>query len=236
LPTSTVCGGDTLQRLLRALSPTDEFIIVVAAALGPSIVRSVSAAFESGDPFSGFSDASLSFMVVSDVIVLAILAAFLHARGWTLERIGLGPNLKETLLGVALAVGTEIITRLVWLLVSLPSPWLQNADETFGLFATPFHPSVVIAVSIVNPIFEEAILCGYMLSALKGRTHWGIAAGLSIGVRTLCHVYQGIVGLIFIVPFGLIFTWCYLRYGRLWPLIVAHVLFDFVALLWTGRG
>jgi membrane protease YdiL (CAAX protease family) len=120
--------------------------------------------------------------------------------------------------------------------VALPSPQLQKAGEAFGLSAGPIDPLVVIAVSIVNPIFEEALLCGYMVTALKGRAHWGIAAGLSIGIRILCHVYQGIVGIIFIVPFGLIFTWWYWRYGRLWPLIVAHVLFDFIALLWVGRG
>jgi len=33
------------------------------------------------------------------------------------------------------------------------------------------------------------------------------------------------------VPFGLILTYWYARRGRLWPLIVAHVVFDFFPLL-----
>jgi len=105
------------------------------------------------------------------------------------------------------------------------------AGQNFNFVEGTIEPAVVIAVSIVNPIFEELFLCGYLVTALKDRAGPRTAINISVGIRLLCHLYQGIVGVIFIVPFGLILTYWYAREGRLWPLIVAHVVFDFFPLL-----
>lgn len=229
-----------MQKFLRALSPIDEFIIVVVAAFGSFIAINILTVLQAAPKASGaygqISESDFAFLLLFELLVLMLLATFLHARGWTLERVGLGPNLKETISGIALVAVTEFVASVIWVVVTLPSPKLQQAEETFSVLSGPFSPALVVAVSVVNPIFEETFLCGYMLSALKERTHWWIPVALSVGVRTLCHLYQGPVGLTFVVPLGIIFACWYLRQGRLWPLIVAHVAFDFIPLFWYGRG
>jgi len=54
---------------------------------------------------------------------------------------------------------------------------------------------------------------------------------MSLAIRLTCHLYQGAAGVIGIVPLGFIFTYWYARTGRLWPVVLAHALFD-VAGLW----
>jgi membrane protease YdiL (CAAX protease family) len=118
----------------------------------------------------------------------------------------------------------------VWAFAAVTSSYVLEAGQKFNLIDGTIEPAIIIAISIVNPIFEECFLCGYLVTALKDRTGSWTAINISVGIRLICHLYQGIIGVIFIVPFGLIFTYWYARRGRLWPLIVAHALFDFFPL------
>jgi len=56
------------------------------------------------------------------------------------------------------------------------------------------------------------------------------AVAISVAIRVSYHLYQGIPGLIAIVPMGLLFGIWFARTRQLWPLIVAHAIFDFVGL------
>jgi len=216
-----------LGRYLKLLTPTDEFIIVVVAAFGVPLVINVYVAFLAQDTAPVITEAGLHSLLIDEPIILLGLAAFLYARDWTLETIGLLPTPRETLLGIGLAFVIAFVTMAFWLtvtLVGLPRP------ATPQVVAGPFSPLTIIAVSIVNPIFEESLLSGYVVTALQRLTTWQIAVAGSIFLRALCHIYQGF-GVIFIVIFGFILAAWYARYGRLWPLIVAHVFYDFFPLM-----
>jgi membrane protease YdiL (CAAX protease family) len=51
-----------------------------------------------------------------------------------------------------------------------------------------------------------------------------------VALRVLVHLYQGRLALIAILPLGVVFTWYYVRTKRLWPVVVAHVVVDALAL------
>jgi membrane protease YdiL (CAAX protease family) len=57
------------------------------------------------------------------------------------------------------------------------------------------------------------------------------AVNASTALRVAYHLYQGPAGAISMIPFGLLFGWCFARTGRLWPLVVAHGFFDLAGLL-----
>lgn len=61
------------------------------------------------------------------------------------------------------------------------------------------------------------------------------AVTISVLIRASYHLYQGVPGLIGIVPMGLLFAIWFVRTRQLWPLIVAHALFDFVGLAARAR-
>lgn len=64
----------------------------------------------------------------------------------------------------------------------------------------------VVLLSVVNPIFEEALLCGYIVTALKERRGFWFAVNVSVALRVANHLYQGSMGVLSILPLGLLFT------------------------------
>ena len=216
-----------MRKYLNLLTPTDEFIVVIVAALGATFVANVLYVFFPLPSQTAISEDALHELLVIEPIILVLVGWFLYARGWTLDTIGLLPSLKDTIFGVGLAFVIEfgsIAVWLVWTQLGLPSP------TTSGAIAGPFNPITIIAVSVLNPIFEEIVLSGYVITALKRRTTWQIAATASVALRALCHIYQG-SAIVYMLVFGIVLAWWYARYGRLWPLIIAHVVFDFFPLL-----
>ena len=73
-------------------------------------------------------------------------------------------------------------------------------------------------------------MLGYVVKALEGRTTLVTALSVTVGVRLIYHLYQGPLGVASIVPIGFIFGWFYIKYGKLWSVIVAHALMDFIGL------
>jgi membrane protease YdiL (CAAX protease family) len=54
---------------------------------------------------------------------------------------------------------------------------------------------------------------------------------VSTGIRLLYHLYQGTIGVITVVPMGLLYGYLFVRTKQLWPLVLAHILLDIVGLL-----
>ncbi|WP_308122731.1 CPBP family intramembrane glutamic endopeptidase [Microbacterium marinilacus] len=79
-------------------------------------------------------------------------------------------------------------------------------------------------------LIEEVIVVGYLGDRLS-RLAWGpwriiVAAAL---LRGAYHAYQGFGAIVGNVAMGIVFGWCYRRWGRLMPLVVAHTLIDVIA-------
>ncbi len=194
-----------MRHYVEKLSPLAEFAVVILGAFGFFFVMYLQAVIWPGAPwrigYGGFKG-----LMAYEVVVFAVLIGFLHVRGWTLDRLGFGGGMKDTLIGLALVLAVP--------------------------YEFSHHSSLptVIAISIVNPIFEETFVCGYVMSALKKRTGVWNAISISVAIRLLYHLYQGAAAFITIVPFGVILAYWFARTGRLWPVIVAHIIADFIAL------
>lgn len=90
--------------------------------------------------------------------------------------------------------------------------------------------SAVFIVSLLNPWYEELLVCAFVIEALRKRFGIAAAMNVSIAIRMSYHLYQGPPAFIVFAIFGLLMTFFYVRTGRLWPVIVAHSIEDFVAL------
>jgi membrane protease YdiL (CAAX protease family) len=130
------------------------------------------------------SDGYLQGLVIYEVIVLLVLGAFLRARGWTIERIGLKPTLRATVQGLALVLLIYLINLAVWVLVSFVWPDAAGAARKLeALFEGSLSLGPVLAVSIVNPVFEEVFVCAYIVSALKEKRGVAFAVNVSTALR-----------------------------------------------------
>ena len=223
-----------MRHYLQGLSPRAEFVIVIALAFGYFIVGSLVSVFWPAAR-GAMSDARLGTLLGYELTLMALLLPFLRMRGWTLERIGLRPDAVDTLIGIGLAVGAYLTFAFAYEIIA--DLWPQAAEAMRGPpvgsgGASPgLSLSAVVAVSVINPVFEEIFVCGYVVSALRKRPDPWTGINVSVAIRLLYHLYQGAIAAIFIVPFGLIFAIWYAWTGRLWPLIVAHALWDFIGLL-----
>jgi membrane protease YdiL (CAAX protease family) len=227
--------GNRLSRWIAALGPWTEFAIVIAVAFGIPITSSLLIAW---DPFDvGYTrwpllyDRGLRHLVLIEIATLLMLGDFLRLRGWTLRRLGILPiNLKGVGLGLGLTLLCAVVYVLAWVAFA---PLLPEAAATRleRLVAAPGLSLVMVAATVlINPVFEETFVCGYIISFIEHRSNLLTAIAVSLAVRTSYHLYQGALGTMINLSIGIILTLAYVRIRRLSPLMVAHALCDFAAL------
>ena len=233
-----------MQRYISGLTPSTEFAVVIIAAFGMFMWASLEAAYQllSPAPVTGsvpaldvaqFSAADLWGLILHELLVLAFLAPFLQARGWDLRPLLVPPAGVDFVYAAALTKADDFIYTAAWIVLSLAIPDLATTAQSAGVAATGLDLTSVIAVSVVNGIFEELLVTGYIISFLKDRAGIHMAINVSVAIRLLYHLYQGVVGVIAIIPMGLIFAYWYARGGSLWALIIAHIFLDIIGLMAT---
>lgn len=81
-------------------------------------------------------------------------------------------------------------------------------------------------------LIEEVVFIGYLFDRLRrvGWNTWTIILATA-GLRGLYHAYQGFGAILGNIAMGIVFGWVYHRWGRVMPLVVAHVLIDVIAFI-----
>lgn len=202
--------------------------MLVAISFGWFILASVWAALD-GFPSSAaaFSDASLIGLMVTELILGTMALGFLRYRGHALKELLPSPDWRGCLEG-AILCGVAIVACAA---ANALLPSRPGAVEPVAQMLANARPSMVVllAVSVLNGLYEETFLLGYLV---RGFAAFGasFAVGLSVLVRVLYHLYQGPAGAVSIVVFGTILAAVYWRTRRLWPAVVAHTLTDILGL------
>ncbi len=219
-----------LKSRISDLGPKAEFAIVVGLAFGLFVFGSLRhALFDYSKP--AITASHLHHLIVYEVVMFFALWWFLRQRKWTAARLGAIPSLSDVPVGIGLSVATYIAYHVTWVFAVLSLPSAMKSVHALALIGGRFDLLTVLVVSIVNPIFEETFLCGYVVTVLAPVRSLATAVSVSVGIRALYHLYQGPLVAVGIIPVGLAFTWYYARTRRLWPVVVAHAIFDFVGLV-----
>ena len=89
---------------------------------------------------------------------------------------------------------------------------------------------ILILSALRAALTEEVIVVGYLYTRLRA-LGWSTAAIIvsSALLRGSYHLYQGIGPFVGNVAMGVVFGWCYLRWGRTMPLVLAHWMIDIVS-------
>lgn len=225
----------SLRDRIRGLSGRSEVLLTLAIAFGLVIPRSLAALidpqrlFERGS--APITDRALLGTVVYELVLMSLLGAFLRMRGWTLARLGLGPSWLDSVIGVALAGAAYLAYAALWMGTASLWPQITQIGEATHLVAAGLGWPSIVLVSLVNPVFEEVFVCGYVIASLRETRGVTTAVNVSAAIRVFCHFYQGAVGVLAVVPIALLFAYWFARTGRLWPLIVAHAALDFAGLI-----
>ncbi|HWN46546.1 MAG TPA: type II CAAX endopeptidase family protein [Steroidobacteraceae bacterium] len=221
-----------LEEAIRRLPAGVEFLVVVTWAFGLPVFASIMALGTPGDSAAPvFTNAELLATIIFEVIQLGFLTWFLRIRGWTLEKFGLAFSWRGTAAGVVLlaityglVIGAQYIAQIIF------DYDLEAAAARAPKVDPDLSMQLVFLVSVVNGIFEELFVAGYIITSLTARRGMWTAINVSVVVRLLYHLYQGPIGIMTVVPMGLLYGYAYSRTRQLWPLMVAHVLLDLVGL------
>jgi uncharacterized protein len=164
-----------------------------------------------------------------ELLLLGFLAAVLHVRGrWDLNRLGLRFSWKGAAAGVPLFI---LYLLLYWVSATVVIMIWPAARGTWMFrFTTSAPLALMIALLIVNSLFEEIAVTAYVVNALSGR---GAALAITVSalIRFAYHLYQGPVAAISVLPLGFVFAGLFWRWRNIWPQIVAHTIANVVAFL-----
>lgn len=97
---------------------------------------------------------------------------------------------------------------------------------------------VLILSAVRAGVTEEVIVIGYLFARLRdlGWGRWRIIVATA-ALRGTYHLYQGVPAFVGNFAMGMLFGWLYDRFGRVLPLVIAHVLIDsaiFVGYPWAA--
>ncbi|MDB5332976.1 MAG: amino terminal protease family protein [Phycisphaerales bacterium] len=160
-------------------------------------------------------------LVIIELLGLAVTLWIGSIRGWSFKSFGLQLSWRYTAAGILLCLIVGLAIGIVGVLL----PGIVNFLPVAGHLSLPF----VILVSVINPFFEETMESGYFIQSLQRYGMWSAVLASAL-FRTFLHAYQGMNAVLIVLPIGLIFGFVYWKWRQLWPLIVAHILFDLDAL------
>ncbi|GAB3390316.1 CPBP family intramembrane metalloprotease [Humibacter soli] len=127
----------------------------------------------------------------------------------------------------------------LFLVIGIPGIALYAVGRAIGITvdvqASPIDTywwtvPVLVLSAVRAALQEEVIMVGYLFTRLRqlGWNSWWIIIASAL-VRGSYHLYQGIGPFFGNAIMGVVFGWCYRRWGRTAPLVVAHSLLDIVS-------
>ena len=198
-----------------------EATVVSVICFGLFILWSIQAVL-SGFPDAKFSDSGNGWMIGLELILATAAVLYLRARNFEISTLYPHPTVRGSLLGVGLFFAAWV----VGIIVTAPFYSPENRQVIDFTFSSTSLLSIIL-LAMVNGAFEEVFLLGVLVRGLRG-FGLSLAIGLPLLVRLLYHLYQGPLGMVWVLSVGATLTLSYLVTQRLWPSVFAHTLWDIV--------
>jgi membrane protease YdiL (CAAX protease family) len=212
---------------MRSSSSTYEVILITGIFAGWFIFSSVHAVV-AGFPDAAITDQAALVLIAFECIAFAAAAAVLWTRGWRARDLAFRVTWWYSFAGVLLFGVTLLLSFGVWDLLGQSLGGREFLIEFANAIALSFPVALLLAV--LNGAYEEFFLTRYLVDTLA-RYGASVALGVSALVRMTYHLYQGPLGAVSVLAFGLVVTVFYWRFGELWPVMFAHMLADLAAFL-----
>ena len=216
---------------IRRLSPRGEFFLVTFVAFAVVVATSTYALFR-GMRVYELTTRRLVAGIIIEAAILLVAGWILRVRGWNFARLGLEFTPGGAIAGLPVMIAALLLYWFTALTVASIAPVHGRIDIIEFRWLAPLP--LTIAYLILNSVYEELLVTGYVVTALEGD---GVAYAITAStlLRFVYHLYQGPVAALSILPMGLLFATVYRRGRSLWPLIVGHTLLNLLAVLAYGR-
>jgi len=207
-------------------------LLLVRRLLAPTPLGDQSTALNPSQAAEAFWDILYQLLDIGFSLALVALVVYLlwdpgHSP---FRRVGLDPRRPGRDLGTG---------ALIALVIGVPGLGLYAIGRVLGITvqvsASPLDPSwwtipLLVLSAVRAALQEEVIMIGYLFTRLRqvGWNGWTIIL-VSAGIRGSYHAYQGVGPILGNFVMGVVFGWCYKRWGRVMPLVVAHTILDVVS-------
>jgi membrane protease YdiL (CAAX protease family) len=181
----------------------------------------------------GLIDLAFQLTRVLQLVGWGALGAYLLLRaGFAMRDIGLdrrrpgrdalGAGGLAALIGIP-GLGLYLFARAIGVSVTIAPTTL---DDTW------WRVPVLLASAAANSWAEEVVMVAYLITRLR-QLGWSENRSLLVQalLRGCYHLYQGLGGFVGNIVMGLVFGRVWQRTNRLWMLVGAHALIDWVAFL-----
>jgi len=187
---------------------------------------------------------------VEEVALLALAVYVLHRQGRTMVDLGFSsttaagaisvmPRVSDLFPAVYLTFGAIAARYVFWygfvIVTWLSGIHLHSQAMNVG-FAHVARSDILIRsaaalVVVVNAIYEESLVRAYLMTEVVyfTRKPW-LALFVSVIVQSSYHLYQGVLPAFSDLALFFVFAFFYMRTGRIWPVIFAHMLLDVIAM------
>jgi membrane protease YdiL (CAAX protease family) len=200
-----------------------EALAIVSICFGYFILNSTISVF-SDNNVRVFSDSGLAVIIVMELMLGSVAAAVLWVRSYPLPTLLPRPSWGGLGIAAVLYMAVSACSGLISVAVS------GHMAQPVADMVASAHVSLytLIPLSLVNGTYEEVFLLAFLQRGLR-RLGASNAIGITVLVRLLYHTYQGPVGVMSVLAYGLVVGLYYWRSGRLFPVIAVHVAADFAA-------
>lgn len=189
----------------------------------------------------------VSWELMGTLVYIAVLAMTVGYISWDgdLSRILNMFKISSFRIGFIFLIGLPLLITVIDILVN------NIYDSLYILlFGTPSIPEIVYYVDdseynlilalsfttmvIAAPVVEEILFRGYILDAIR-EIHGDTVAVLgSAGLFGLLHLEPYVIGMAALG--GVIYGWIRIKTGSLWPSIISHMIWNFLAFLYIWYG
>jgi membrane protease YdiL (CAAX protease family) len=166
---------------------------------------------------------------------LALLGYVLFRQGRGFASLGLSFSWKDIPKSVLVIILAYVAFIVWWIVISQiykstgqpVNSTPRNVDFLAGMLSV-----WGVLFLILNPFFEELIARAYLISEIQFLTRSSTLAVLSsVVLQSSYHLYQGLVPALLTTSLFTVFSLYYVKTKRIMPVILAHMFFDFLALL-----
>ncbi len=203
-------------------------LTVVAGVMAIAVARSLAA--------TGEVSLITVLLIQGGAIVLGVWL-LLRWRGETVRHVGLRrPGVRDLVRAVlalllVFAVNAVIMVLAVQLVPELAERHQEGLSGVADWLAGDMAPWTLLAITLFIGFYEEVLARGFILDRcrrlLPGIWAPVLASSLLFG---LGHAYQGWFGVLQTAVVGVVFARLVVRWGTLWPVILAHAGLNFISL------
>jgi membrane protease YdiL (CAAX protease family) len=164
-------------------------------------------------------------LIVTSACSCYVVLYLMHRSGEPWSAFGLPrPKAVDVATGFGLMLAS---VALAYALYSLARPRFESKDDYFPRPQAAWEYGLLVVMYGFSAFSEELVCRAYLVTRLEQLRGSATQAVLIAGVIFASyHVYQGTIGFVNALFFGLLFGAIFVVTRRLWPLAVAHALVD----------